>query len=127
VGGQAPQPQTARRRVLVVEDDPSSRSALGFLLNRAGFEVLLAESLAQAFAAVRGGAAKSPDSIVLDLMLPDGDGVQLLEHVRNQYPQIRIIIATGVLDSTWLKRVESFGPVSILRKPIMMSELLKDL
>jgi DNA-binding response OmpR family regulator len=113
--------------VLVVEDDPSSRSALGFLLARAGFEVLLAESLAQAFAAVRAVPSKTPDSIILDLMLPDGDGVQLLEHVRNHHPQTRIVIATGVLDEAWLKRVESFGPVSILRKPIIMSELLKDL
>jgi CheY-like chemotaxis protein len=113
--------------VLVVEDDPSSRTALQFLLTRAGCEVMPAESLAEAFAVLRQRVPPPIDSIVLDLMLPDGDGAALLEHAKRVLPNVRVVVATGVLDAQWLARIKALGPASILRKPILLAELLRDL
>jgi CheY-like chemotaxis protein len=125
----APQPQAgphsqpkAKKRVLVVEDDPSSRSALQFLLSNRGWDVMLANNLAEAFNCVR---ANLPDSIVLDLMLPDGDGTLLLEQIHRDHPAIPVAVTTGVLDAAWLKRVREFKPVCVLQKPILLSELVK--
>jgi DNA-binding response OmpR family regulator len=111
----------------VVEDDPSSRSALEFLLTRAGCDVLPAENLTEAFAILKQHVPPPIDSIVLDLMLPDGDGATLLQHARSVFPNIRVVVATGVLDADWLDRVQALKPASVLRKPILLAELLRDL
>jgi CheY-like chemotaxis protein len=113
--------------VLVVEDDPSSRTALEFLLARAGCDVLPAENLAQAFEILEAERQPGIDSIVLDLMLPDGDGAILLEHAREYFPGVRVVVATGILDADWLARVATLNPASVLRKPIVLAELLRDL
>src|SRR5262245_24848007 len=70
-----------KRRVLVVEDDESSRNALQFLLASSGWEVDLANNLAEALDLLK---KSPPDSVVLDLMLPDGDGTLLLEYLRDK-------------------------------------------
>lgn len=81
------------------------------------------ENLAQSFALFAPGKI-AIDTVVLDLMLPDGDGATLLAHIRTTSPATRVIVATGVLDDAWLERVQSHGPASVLRKPIMMAELI---
>src|SRR5262249_1120467 len=111
-----------KKRVLVVEDDPSSRSALQFLLSNRGWDVTLANKLAEAFTSMR---ASLPDSVVLDLMLPDGDGTVLLERIHREHPEIPVAVTTGVHDAVWLKRVQELKPVCVLQKPISLAELVK--
>jgi CheY-like chemotaxis protein len=89
--------------------------------------VLPAESLAEAFAVLRQRVPPPIDSIVLDLMLPDGDGAALLKHAKQVLPNVRVVVATGVLDVQWLARIRALEPASILRKPILLAELLRDL
>lgn len=109
---------------MIVEDDPSSGTALLYLLAREGWKATLTTSLADAMRLVK---VDPPDSIVLDLMLPDGDGTAILEYVRANCPKIRVAVTTGVHDPQWLGRVQSLHPAIVLRKPVMVSELLKNL
>ncbi len=67
-------------RVLIVEDDPGISSALLLALKGVGYAADVCDSLRDARAAL---SAEPFDAILLDLGLPDGDGVRLLEHVRN--------------------------------------------
>ncbi|MFL9652181.1 response regulator transcription factor [Streptomyces sp. PB17] len=70
---------TVRQRLLLVEDEPTLRELLSASLHLAGFEVVPAETGAQALHAVR---EERPDLIVLDVMLPDFDGFEVARRLR---------------------------------------------
>ena len=72
---------SAPERLLVVEDEPTLRELLSASLRLAGFEVVPAENGARALAAVR---QQRPDLIVLDVMLPDLDGFEVVRRLREQ-------------------------------------------
>jgi two-component system OmpR family response regulator len=67
-------------RLLVVEDDPTILELLSGSLRFAGFDVLTAASGRDA---LRGAAASRPDLILLDVMLPDGDGFEVVRAIRS--------------------------------------------
>ena len=70
---------TAAKRVLLAEDEPNIVESLTFLLERAGFEVSVASDGRQAL----GSALESPpDVLVLDVMLPELDGYEVLRQLR---------------------------------------------
>ena len=81
-------------RVLVVDDEPAIRESLAFALGRDGFEVAQAASLRQA----REGW-EAADLLILDLMLPDGNGIQFLGWLRAQ-SRVPVIILTSRGDET---------------------------
>jgi DNA-binding response OmpR family regulator len=118
------QPATApdKPRILVVEDDVSTHSALRFLLQRSGAEVTIAATLSAARAAMLDA---TPDGVVLDLMLPDGNGVELLREIRQRSMPVRVAVTTGVIDPEQLQAVMDLRPDAMLRKPINLTELLK--
>ena len=95
------------RRILVVEDDKSSRYGMKALLESEGYEVSEAASLAEADAACAG---KPPDVVVLDITLPDGDGaawVGLLQ--KNAALAFPVIALTGVTADEDRRRIEQAG------------------
>lgn len=75
-------------RVLAVEDDPAMQRMLKFLLTEAGFVPTLAGNRAEIVAALR--ALPSPQAILLDVMLPDADGFDILSKVK-QHPALKVI------------------------------------
>ena len=106
-------------RVLVVEDDPSSRRALIQLLRLRGFHVTFAETVAHALSRLED----HPSCVLLDMMLPDGNGATLLRHIRlNQLP-IRVAVTTGAAD--WRSMVEGdFEPDAQFSKPLNLERLV---
>lgn len=74
---------TTAQRLLLVEDEPTLRELLSASLRLAGFEVVPAETGAQALDAVRD---RRPDLIVLDVMLPDIDGFEVARRVHERHP-----------------------------------------
>lgn len=67
-------------KILVVEDERDIRSMLGFALSRAGFETIEAETSKQAWGQLN---AVKPDLILMDWMLPDGSGIEMIKHLKN--------------------------------------------
>jgi len=85
--------RATRAQILIVEDDPSTSGMLKDLLQSSGYQVLNAESGAQAKAMVDEAR---PDLIILDLMLPDMDGLVLCSELRSQaQSDIPIIVCSG--------------------------------
>ena len=107
---------------MVVEDDRSSRNALLALLRREGFDGVAAGTVAEAIAVLDG---RTPCAIVLDLMLPDGNGSEVLEHVRGGNLPVRVAVATGAAD--WRAMVDDarLKPDAVFIKPIDFPRLLK--
>ena len=83
--------KTQRPRVLLVEDDAGSANALRILLSHNGYEVIIAPTLGESMRKIDS----SIDAVILDLMLPDGDGGQLLAHIRKSNLPIRVLVTTA--------------------------------
>jgi DNA-binding response OmpR family regulator len=105
----------------LVEDDPVSASALQAILRRRGFEVQAATTLARAMDLLKS----QPEFVLLDLMLPDGDGAAVLRQVRQTSPETRVLVTTAVSDPERLRALRVLGPDVILQKPIDLNALLK--
>jgi CheY-like chemotaxis protein len=115
--------QGRRARVLIVEDDEPSRYGLSALLESEGYLVDAAGSLGEADAKM--GAAHSPDVVVLDVTLPDGDGAAWLEKRNEQALSTPPVIAlTGVTADEDTRRIRSAGVRLVLTKPVNVTQLL---
>ena len=108
-----------RQTALIVEDDPVTRHILTTTLATAGIDSIVAETGAAMWMAL----AKSPDVIVLDLSLPDADGMELLRQLR-QKSEIPVIIHSNRSDE--IERIIGIeiGADDYLPKPCNMRELL---
>ena len=106
-------------RILVVDDDPAILRAVGRSLAGRGYTVSRAADAASALAEAREGR---PEVILLDLVLPDGDGIELTRQIR-RFSAVPIIVLSAVGDAT--KKVEALdeGADDYLTKPFSMEEL----
>src|SRR5688500_17827815 len=77
-----------KRSVLIVEDEPCSRAAMGVLCRLFGLDTHAAISLGEALAKLDLG----PDFVILDLVLPDGSGLELLRKVRAENRPVRVAV-----------------------------------
>lgn len=108
-------------RVLVVEDDSTLRLALCDNLEDEGYDVASAATLGDARKQL---SAQTPDVVVLDLMLPDGDGTGLCRELRKAKTSARIIMLTArTLEDDLVKGFDA-GADDYLGKPYRLRELL---
>ncbi len=107
-------------RVLVVEDDREIRALVQASLSVEGFEVQTAASLSEAGALLRHSP---PDVIVLDLGLPDGDGVSLVEAVRKNQSTPIIVVSARHQEEQKIRLLDA-GADDYLTKPFSVGELL---
>ncbi len=107
-------------RVLVVDDEPQIVRGLKIVLRNAGYVVEAAETKAQAMASL---AARPPDALVLDLVLPDGRGVDICREVR-QWSRLPILMLSAVGDEREKVRALDAGADDYVTKPFGTDELL---
>src|SRR6266851_1276397 len=84
--------QLAKVRVLVVDDEPSLAELLASVLRYEGWEVRTA---GDGSTAVRTAREFRPDAVVLDIMLPDFDGLEVLRRMRAELPQVCVLFLTA--------------------------------
>jgi DNA-binding response OmpR family regulator len=113
----------SKPRVLVIEDDLDSYHALSKILKHIGYETISASSLAAALPLVND-ADSPPRFIVLDLLLPDGNGKELLRHVRERSVPAKVVVLTGSSDRQLLDEVRALRPDALFAKPLNVPKLL---
>jgi two-component system, OmpR family, response regulator len=108
-------------RLLVVDDEPTILELLSGSLRLAGFEVTTAASGADA---VRAAALGQPDLVLLDVMMPDGDGFETLRRMRSGGAEVPVIFLTARDEPG--DRVNGFdlGADDYVTKPFSLNELL---
>jgi two-component system, OmpR family, KDP operon response regulator KdpE len=106
--------------VLVVDDEPQILRALGVILRNAGYEVATAATMSEALDAV---SVRPPDAMVLDLVLPDGSGVDVTSEVRT-WSSLPIIVLSAVGDEREKVRALDVGADDYITKPFGTEELL---
>lgn len=110
----------AMHRILVVEDDPAIRRILTILFETNGFRVIAADTCVQA---IRHAQSHRPDICILDLGLPDNDGINFIRTVRAWSPVAIIVLSARIAEE---QRVAAFeaGADDYVMKPFSGPELL---
>ncbi len=119
VGG-GRKPMSARPRVLICDDEPQILRALRVILGDGGFEVVPAMSVREALDAV---AVRPPDAAIVDLVLPDGDGVEVVGSIR-EWSRMPIIVLSAVGDEREKVRALDAGADDYVTKPFGPEELV---
>ena len=107
-------------RVLVVDDEPQIIRGLRVILTNAGYRVEEATTKQEALDAV---SVRPPDAIVLDLVLPDGNGIEVCTEIR-RWSQVPIVVLSAVGDERQKVRALDAGADDYVTKPFGMEELM---
>src|SRR6478752_10621560 len=107
-------------RVLVVDDEPQIVRGLRVVLRNAGFRVDSAGTKEEALDAL---SHRPPDAVLLDLVLPDGSGVDVCKQVR-EWSQVPIVVVSAVGDEREKVRALDAGADDYVTKPFGTDELL---
>jgi two-component system, OmpR family, KDP operon response regulator KdpE len=108
-------------KILAVDDEPPLLRALVLVLSNRGYAVSTAINGATAVSAV---AIHPPDLVILDLGLPDIDGLEVITHVRRLQPELPIIVLSARTGSGDKVAALDLGAVDYVTKPFNMDELL---
>ncbi|HWP35195.1 MAG TPA: response regulator [Thermodesulfobacteriota bacterium] len=111
-----------RKRILVVEDEPDIATLLKVLFVAAGLIVVTAGDLASARAAL--AEPPPPDLVVLDLVLPDGDGLELCREVRAAHPSLPVVVLTA--QAGVRERAVAAGATLVVAKPFDLDRFEAD-
>jgi DNA-binding NarL/FixJ family response regulator len=120
------QPATAER-VLVVDDEPVMRDVLSRFLRRSGFEVMEVGSVVGAMDELMAAARRNQpyDHAVVDLLLKDGDGEDVVRACESLKPRPNIVVLSGNIDSR--RALDLSGRCLYLPKPVAARTLLEAL
>jgi CheY-like chemotaxis protein len=122
--GRTPPRNGSRHSILVVEDDPDLLKLVGEVLAKAGFLTRFARSRAEINAEFN--KPPLPDLVLLDVRLPDADGFNILERIRNNQKILKlpVIMMTGKSEVTDVARGLSLGADGYVTKPFKISGLI---
>src|SRR2546423_11304563 len=105
----------SKRSILVVDDDKNTREYLATFLGSFGYSI---ECLGSGDEAIdRLASGYSPSMILLDVMLPGKDGIEVLSNVKAIYPSIPIIILSGIGQIKTVVEAMKMGATDYLTKP----------
>lgn len=110
------------RRVLVVDDSRIHRAMVRAALTKHGFEVFEATSGEQALAVV---PLHAPDLVLLDLLLPDMDGIAVLRELRRYGCEIPVLVITADQQEMTAHLLRTLGALDVLHKPIHLESLVE--
>jgi CheY-like chemotaxis protein len=110
--------------ILVIEDDPGVRRVLLSTLQYAGHVVHAVDNGRDGLRAV---CERAPDLVVTDIVMPEPDGLQIIEALKRDHPHVRIIAISGggmICRTAYLELAHLLGAHKTLQKPVLPSDLL---
>jgi DNA-binding NtrC family response regulator len=106
--------------VLLVDDDPMILTSFARYLKGAGYDIKKAASLSEARDAV---LSRLFDAVILDMVLPDGSGIDLISELKENSPSTAVVVVTGQGDIPLAVEAMRCGADNFLTKPVNMEEL----
>ena len=107
-------------RILIVDDEPSSLELLGFYLKEKGYEIKCATTGRECLEDL---ASFEPEILILDIRLPDADGLEILRRLKEGGGAAHVIIVTAFHDMSTTIRAMKLGAFEYIPKPIDVDEL----
>jgi CheY-like chemotaxis protein len=105
--------------LLIVDDDSMIRHLIRRTLERTGHSMVEAEN---GLEAIRTLTQKRADLVLLDLNMPEMEGIETVQEIRRTFPRTKIIVISGV-EAVYLKGSELLGADAAIRKPFHPEEL----
>jgi two-component system response regulator PilR (NtrC family) len=115
-----PTPVLSKKKILVVDDEESIRDVLGIMLRKEGYDLFMAGSRA---AAAKVLARDAVDMVITDVKLPDGDGIEILRHVKAASPEMAVVVMTAYGSTETAVTALKLGAHDYLVKPVDVEEL----
>ncbi len=114
-----------KKRILVIDDEVAVQNLIQSLLERFGYELIRALNVASAVQILR--QKPLPDLVLLDMMLPDVDGLELLRQIRETkvFDNLPVIIISALADSDQIRKGLEMGADRYITKPGLGHNLLK--
>jgi len=112
------------KSVLIVEDDDKTRSTMASILRKAGYLTLLAESTRKAIIYLRRSGI---DMVILDILMPEMDGLTLLEMIRAnpKSADLPVIICSATNDQDKIRKALSLGINGYIKKPFAQETFIQ--
>ncbi len=107
-------------KILVLDDEKVFREEIKEFLENDGFDVLLAAKPSEAFSIF---TENEVDILILDLRLPEMDGLEVLKSVKAQYPEVEVIMITGHGDMDAVIQAMRHGAVEFFPKPFRLLDM----
>ncbi len=101
------------KTILIVDDEPNARTTLTDIFAEEGYDVIEAANGNKAIEAL---TSKKPDIIILDYLMPDMDGVEVLKKIRQIDNKIPVIMFTGHADERSIKGAQELGVSAFIPK-----------
>jgi two-component system, chemotaxis family, chemotaxis protein CheY len=116
--------RTGNGRVLVVDDEPSVRTIVRLLLEKAGYDVLEAANGEAAIEALNAGENRLVlDVVICDIRMPKINGIQAIEYFQREYPHVPIIVLTAYPETKMAVSFMRNGVTDYLVKPVDAQKL----
>ena len=112
------------RKVLIIDDEPYILLMLKKMLEKAGYEVLLASNGKEGMALFEQHAA---DLVITDIIMPDKEGLEIILEMKRQRPDLKIIAISGggrISPESYLECATHFGASRVFQKPFKQKELV---
>lgn len=120
--------------ILVIDDEPDVRDSIRQVLNRVGFEVMTAEN---GEAGMQAFYDQPPDVVIVDIIMPRKNGIEVIRKIRETYPGARIVAITGggnfgpfgytpgtLVTEAYLASATESGADAVMMKPFHRTELI---
>jgi CheY-like chemotaxis protein len=101
-------------QILIVEDEPAVRYLLGRALTDDGYAVT---ALGTAREALRAIPDVDFEVIIVDISLPDADGIDVIRQIHSDFPHVQVLAISGMMVADLLRAVRSAGAAATLLKP----------
>lgn len=111
-------------KILILDDNPDMLRSLELILQHAGFQIACAGNGRDALALQKDGPA---DVLITDILMPDVDGMEIIDQFRSRWPHVRIIAMSGggdMVRADYLSVATQIGADVTLRKPVDPEKLL---
>jgi CheY-like chemotaxis protein len=117
-------PPEAPARILIADDNHDVRDFLRETLREEGYDAVAVSSAGEALAAAVDARF---DIVILDMMLPDGGGPQLIAQLRERAPRLKMVVVSGQAGCLEHRRLADLGVSRVLGKPFKTTQLLQAL
>ncbi|HEX8947898.1 MAG TPA: response regulator transcription factor [Dissulfurispiraceae bacterium] len=110
----------SRKKILVIEDDREIRESLGHVLGKR-YSMILARGATEGTKML---ALENVGLVILDYVLPDSNGLEVLKHIKKTYPSIPVLFVTGYGNEDICQMAFRSGARDYIRKPFEIEEIL---
>ncbi len=113
-----------KQRLLIVDDESDLRTLLGEILGMEGYEIVTASDGEEAIEIL---GTESFNAVLLDILMPNKDGFEVLKHITKNHPRTKSIMLTGYADLKSAVEAKRLGAAEFITKPYKLQTVLETL